>query len=416
MARTAEGLVEARRERPAGPSLRDADASPSRARLALAVADINWFSTEHLFRSIADPSVRTLLLHCQDYRNAWEHRASGSLRSANRTVPLGERAWLRRAVLPPGWMKRYPRWGMRPLARSIDRWRRRDADEAPLGLVITYPYYLALAQRLRPERLVYYNIDDYTLYWPECADEVRRLEREAVLAADLTICVSLARCRELRTLVPEAASRIRHLPHGAPDVAIAGGPCIEPAPAPADLAGLPRPLLGYFGSLEDRVDWELLDRLADRMSGATLVLVGRVPEPSRRTPACSRCLARPNVRAVGWRTQDQMLAYTSAFDVCLIPYRPDHPFNRACCPTKILDYFGSGRPVVSTALPECLLHADRMVVAETDAEFVAAATALAACGGDGPLAASRRYAYAVEHRCENVAAQLLDWLIVPARA
>jgi hypothetical protein len=413
MARTADGLVEARCERPGGSTPWLAAASASATRLALAVADVNWFSTEHLFRSVADPTVRTLLLHCQDYRNAWEHRHEGSLRQANRTVALSDRAWLRRSVLPPGWMKRFPRWGMRPLARSIRRWRHDHAAGAPLGLVITYPYYLALSARLRPDRLVYYNIDDYTLYWPECADAVRRLEREAVLTADLTVCVSLARCRELREAVPEAASRIRHLPHGTPDVAIAPEPLDRPAPPPPDLAGLPRPILGYFGSLEDRVDWELLDLLAVQMPGASLVLVGRVPEPSRRTPACQRCLSRPNVRAVGWRTQAQMLAYTGAFDVCLIPYRPDHPFNRACCPTKILDYLGTGRPIVSTALPECLLHTDRLVVACRDAEFVAAAAALAESGGDGPQAAARRHAYALDHRCEHVAATLLEWLDLP---
>ena len=50
----------------------------------------------------------------------------------------------------------------------------------------------------------------------------------------------------------DAAGRIIHLPHGAPSVVLEGAPQPRPAPPPADLAGLPRPLLGYIGSLVGR--------------------------------------------------------------------------------------------------------------------------------------------------------------------
>ena len=37
---------------------------------------------------------------------------------------------------------------------------------APLALVMTYPHYLYLRDIVRPDRQVYFNIDDYALYWP----------------------------------------------------------------------------------------------------------------------------------------------------------------------------------------------------------------------------------------------------------
>ena len=49
---------------------------------------------------------------------------------------------------------------------------------------------------------------------------------------------------------------------------------------------------------------------------------------------------------MGWQPQDRIAAFNRAFDVCLMPYSPDHPFNRVCCPTKIMDYMATGRPVV----------------------------------------------------------------------
>ena len=70
---------------------------------------------------------------------------------------------------------------------------------------MSYPYYLYLNDQLRPDVSVYYNIDDYTLYWPDRAQEIRELERATVLAADVTICVSRLRADELIAAVPEAA-------------------------------------------------------------------------------------------------------------------------------------------------------------------------------------------------------------------
>ena len=43
----------------------------ARTRMALAVADANWFTTENLFSELDRPGVDTLLLNCLDYYNAW---------------------------------------------------------------------------------------------------------------------------------------------------------------------------------------------------------------------------------------------------------------------------------------------------------------------------------------------------------
>ncbi len=131
-----------------------------------------------------------------DYRNAWQKGMrpwksdwGHPLRSE------GAHRWRAELVLPSGWMKSFPRLGMRPIARVVRHWRRRHAAGAPLTLLMTYPYYLALRDLLRPEQSVYYNLDDYTLYWPARTEEVRTVEARAVRESDLTICVSRLRHR-----------------------------------------------------------------------------------------------------------------------------------------------------------------------------------------------------------------------------
>ncbi|HEY2156828.1 MAG TPA: glycosyltransferase [Isosphaeraceae bacterium] len=384
--------------------------APTAQQVALAVADANWFTTENLFREAPGARARTLLLNCIDYNNALR-RGLPPWAWGRPLRQSGPAQWRRDLVLPSGWMKKFPRLGMRPIARSILRWR---AEHAPVGrfaLVMTYPHYLYLRDQVRPDRQVYFNVDDYAQYWPRHAREIERLERQAVREADLTVCVSRLRAEQLREAVPEAAARIRHLPHGAPTSSLTPTPLDRPDGPPAAIAHLPRPLLGFVGSLGDRVDWSLLAGLAQSEPTGSVVLVGRIDgeRPGAWEADRERCLALGNVHHVPWLPQEAIAAYNRAFDVCLIPYLVDHPFNRVSCPTKIMDYMATGRPVVTTALPECRLYHHLFDVAETPGEFVAAVRSLVARGSDDGRSAER-HAFAEANSCRRVVERLLDWL------
>jgi glycosyltransferase involved in cell wall biosynthesis len=394
---------------PAGQIRAASQAVPGTASgLALAVADAGWSTTEHLFGEIGRESVAVLLLKCLDYVNGFRRGLYPWSRDC-RLRARGPGAWEQQFILPSGWMKTYPRLGMRPIARSIRAWWKSLPDGWRRGLVMTYPHYLALCDPLRPDVSIYYNVDDYALYWPRQAERTRRLERAAVRAADATVCVSRLRAEELRQSVPEAAGRIHHIPHGAPTPFLAAGPLARPGEPPADIAHLPRPLLGYIGSLEDRVDWELLDRLSRGFPGASIVVLGRVGAAVNEPwgVACARFLSRPNVHAIGWRGQEVLGRYYQAFDVALIPYRIDHPFNRACSPTKIMDAMGSGRPIVATAIPECRLHTARFHVADNAEEFLGAVGQILDHNSDDGRAAVR-HAFALANTCHGVAERILD--------
>jgi glycosyltransferase involved in cell wall biosynthesis len=97
----------------------------------------------------------------------------------------------------------------------------------------------------------------------------------------------------------------------------------------------------------------------------------------------------PNVHRLGWRTQAELGQYNAAFDVCLIPYRTDHPFNRVSCPTKVMDYMATSRPVVTTPLPECQLYQHLFEVAESPDEFIAAVRRVVEKGSDDGRATLR---------------------------
>ncbi len=389
----------------------DVDADPRRrldARYDLVVADASWPWTENLFAPLAKLGVRVLLIKACDWRNAWQQRRPlGDWLCPRRRV--SDRHWEQTIVLPPGWMKTYPRIGMCPISWAIRDWRRSLPDRRPLALAISYPYYLALRDQVRPDVLLYYNTDDYGLYWASRRDSVQSLERRAVGEANLSVFIARLRADELRAAVPAAAGRIVHLPLGAPARAIAPAPLARPAAPPSDIAHLPRPLLGFVGSLEDRIDWRLLEHLAHAFPGGSIILIGREPKPRPREAwyrDYERVIALPNVHRLGWRSQDEIAQYNAAFDICLIPYCADHPFNRAACPTKIMDYMATSRPVVSTPVPECLLYDHLFEIADTPAAFAAAVRKVVDQGSDDGRA-PLRWTTAQDFTWERTSARML---------
>jgi glycosyltransferase involved in cell wall biosynthesis len=366
---------------------------PFSARLAPShdwvVADASWTWTERLFAPLSTHGQRVLLIQARDWRNAIDQR----MPLATWINPLRRRSprlWEHQFVLPPGWMKSYPWLGMRPISRAIHRWHRGLPNRKPLALAISYPHYLYLARMIRPDALVYYNMDDYALYWTSRGNRIRALEAQVIAQADLSLFCAATRARHARALVPRAAERIVHLPHGAPEQAITDEPLHRPADAPFDLAEFPRPYAGFIGSLCDRVDWRLLDRLAEALPRVSLILIGREPRPEPDAAwyqDFQQAARRPNVHLLGWRSQIER--YSQAFDACLIPYLPDHPFNHASCPTKIMDYMATSRPVVSTPVPECTLHRGLFHVAEDHQAFIRAVERIVNQHGDDGLAQAR---------------------------
>jgi glycosyltransferase involved in cell wall biosynthesis len=199
------------------------------------------------------------------------------------------------------------------------------------------------------------------------------------------------------------------LPHGTPTPFLAPAPLSRPAAPPGDLVHLPRPYLGYIGSLEDRIDWDLMGRVSEAFPDASIVVIGRVRTPIGAPwwKACARFLSRPNVHTLGWRPQELLPRYYQAFDISLIPYRVDHPFNRACNPTKIMDAMGSGRPIVATAIPECTLHGDRFDVVENGDAFIAAIRQILERRSDDGRS-GLRHAYAAANSCHAMGERILD--------
>jgi glycosyltransferase involved in cell wall biosynthesis len=119
---------------------------------------------------------------------------------------------------------------------------------------------------------------------------------------------------------------------------------------PPEVAQLPRPIYGFFGVIDERMDYQLLALLADDNAAGSVVMVGPW---TKVDPA--EFPKRGNLHFLGGRDYRDLPRYAAAFDVCLVPFALNES-TEYINPTKVLEYLATGRPVVSTSIEDVVLQ------------------------------------------------------------
>jgi glycosyltransferase involved in cell wall biosynthesis len=247
------------------------------------------------------------------------------------------------------------------LAPLLRRWMRRLGFRRPV--LWTYmPWSAGLVGRLGESFAVYDCVDDH----PESrglvrAGVVRDFEQALVDRVGEVIVthenLAAARSRPGRPahVVPNGAD-VRHF-------ARAGD---AETPVPPDLAALPRPVIGFVGSVQYWLDFELVRALALARPAWSFAFVG----PVGRLADVGRLEGLPNVAFFGRRPYDEIPSWIKGFDVCLSPYRRD-ALALSCSPLKLFEYLASGKPVVSVEMPEAARFGGAIGVGRTPEDILA---------------------------------------------
>jgi glycosyltransferase involved in cell wall biosynthesis len=134
---------------------------------------------------------------------------------------------------------------------------------------------------------------------------------------------------------------------------------------PADQAALPRPRLGYFGVIDERLNIALIEAIAASHPEWHIVMVGPTVKIDPTTLP-----TRPNIHYTGQRPYDELPAYLGGWDVCLLPFAINEA-TRFISPTKTLEYMAAERPIVSTPIADIASSYGHIVyLAETPGAFV----------------------------------------------
>jgi glycosyltransferase involved in cell wall biosynthesis len=119
-----------------------------------------------------------------------------------------------------------------------------------------------------------------------------------------------------------------------------------------------KPIIGYTGSINYRLDYELLNKVVKTHPNWNFVFIGSkqansIEDNLLQTEFWQRKLfENPNVFVFKNQPKKNLPAIISHFNICLIPYISNIKFNKYCFPMKIFEYFYMGKPVVSTPIEE----------------------------------------------------------------
>lgn len=215
------------------------------------------------------------------------------------------------------------------------------------------PTAAPLLGTLGERAIVYYCGDDFGSLAGVDHEPVTAMERALVARADLIVAAS----ERLAEKFPRERTLL--LPHGA-DIDLFR----RPSPPAADLP-LEGATAGFYGSLSDWIDIELMVAVAMRLPEWTFVFVGNVETD------VSRLAALPNVRLLGRRDHTALPSYVQHWTVSLLPFR-DTAQIRACNPLKLREYLAAGTPVVATPFAALQPFRGLIEVAPTPAGFASA--------------------------------------------
>jgi UDP-galactopyranose mutase len=238
------------------------------------------------------------------------------------------------------------------------------SPEIPDGL--TEPATVALLRDLLAEFIVQERVDDavgwyYTamaLPWSgdvahvatvyDCMDELsafrgaparlRDLERTLLTRADVVFTGGHS--------LYEAKQKLHPNVHAFPSSVDAGHfrRARSARVQPEDQRAIPRPRLGYFGVIDERMDLDLVDAVAKRRPDWQIVLVGPVTKIDRGSLP-----ALPNVHLLGQKSYAELPDYLAGWDVAIMPFARNES-TRYISPTKTPEYLAGGKPVVSTPI------------------------------------------------------------------
>ncbi|MDX2092430.1 MAG: glycosyltransferase [Kofleriaceae bacterium] len=208
---------------------------------------------------------------------------------------------------------------------------------------------------------VYYCVDEWATFPGLDAAATRTAEERLLRRVDVTFATSKALAAAKRAV----CSNTFHAPHGVDYAKFARA--LDPATKiPADLAALPSPRVGFFGTLRDFIDFDLLAEIARSRPEWSVVLVGQ-----QLSEGIAKVRDLPNVHLLGRRSHDELPGYCKGFDVGLVPYRIDGDV-KFINPLKLREYLCAGLSVVSTDMPEVQPYAHLCHLAPTPAAAIAA--------------------------------------------
>lgn len=124
-----------------------------------------------------------------------------------------------------------------------------------------------------------------------------------------------------------------------------------------------RRVVGFYGSISNWLDYDLLFQLAKALDHCDFMFVGHA------LVDVSRLASLPNVYLVPAVAHHELPRFAQHWDVLLMPF-VNNAQIQACNPLKLKEYLAAGRPIVSTDFPAVRPLGDLVSIAKGSAEYI----------------------------------------------
>ena len=136
---------------------------------------------------------------------------------------------------------------------------------------------------------------------------------------------------------------------------------------PDEMAALSGIVVGYYGVVDERIDYKLLEKTAQLCPTVDFVLIGPF---AKVNPESLPSL--PNIHFLGMRNYEQLPNYLKRFDVAMMPFAMNDA-TKFISPTKTLEYMAGGKSIISTPVYDVVRdYAKHIEIVENAEQFTAA--------------------------------------------
>jgi GT2 family glycosyltransferase len=131
------------------------------------------------------------------------------------------------------------------------------------------------------------------------------------------------------------------------------------------LKDIKKPVIGYYGAIAEWFDTETIEYLLSRRPDWNILLIGKTHGSD-----VNRLKRKyKNIYILGEKPYNELPKFLYWFDVCIIPFKLNDLIT-STNPVKFYEYISSGKPVVSSEVPELLQYSDLLYLSRDKEEFL----------------------------------------------
>ncbi|MDA7503614.1 glycosyltransferase [Planctomicrobium sp.] len=268
-----------------------------------------------------------------------------------------ENMWVVDAPMLPGMGSRVSRFVSHKIVNSYLKICLHRIGVKKPAMLTTLPHTGWLVGDIRQTQTIYYCTDDYSSW--RGADQSSLIESEQQLVKNCSKILAVSKALVER--LSAASESVHHFSHAVDFELFSSAMRQSHKPR---LEAYPSPRVGFFGLIYEKLDFELLAKLAKAINPASLVMIGPIDFCDQRLKELE------NVYFTDKVSYDELPEWISGLDVLILPYLADDVMIRQSSPLKLRECLATGIPTVSVNVSEVKNYLPFVDIADSHDEFI----------------------------------------------